>query len=147
MLQPTGANGIRLCTGVRYLKIKITSLNRESPLQLNTGVRQQHRLLEMPPLVLRSYSIDDDLGEADRGAIEVSITLADERRRWCYFMTPSAFAACGDFVSGTNVRVHRGEPHMIVVSEASRTIIEAVLRTLEAEGELERRTLPLEVSH
>ena len=98
------------------------------------------------PAVLRSYRIDDDLAAAGRGAIEVTVTLADEQRRWCCFMTPAALAAVGDFVEGTSVRVHFGEPHMIVVSEVSRDVIERVLRQLEADGELVRRTLPLRVS-
>jgi hypothetical protein len=93
--------------------------------------------------MIRSYTIDDDLAGADHGAIEVTVTLTDERRRWCFFMTPQALAACGDWVSGTRVRVHVGEPHMIVVGEISREIIETVLRELDVSGELEHRTLPL----
>ena len=93
--------------------------------------------------MLRSYKIDDDLATADEGAIEVTVTLTDERRRWLFFMTPAALAACGDWVKGTRVRMHLGEPHMIVVAEVTVDIIERVLRQLEASGELERRTLPL----
>ena len=96
--------------------------------------------------MLRSYRIDDDLGGADNSAIEVTITLADESRRWCFFMTPSALANCGDFVEGTDARVHFGEPHMIVVSHVNADIIERVLRRLESDDELLRRTLPLRVS-
>jgi hypothetical protein len=92
--------------------------------------------------VLRSYAIDD-LAGADEGAVEVHVTLADERRRWCFFITPTALAVCGDWVEGTRVRVHLGELHMIVVSELTTEIIERVLRELEATGDLERRTLPL----
>jgi hypothetical protein len=97
----------------------------------------------MTTSVLRSYTIDDDLADADRGAVEVTVTLADERRRWCFFITPAALAAVGDWVEGTRVRLHLGEPHMIVVSELSRDVVERVLRQLERDGELERRTLPL----
>jgi hypothetical protein len=93
--------------------------------------------------VIRSYTIDDDLTDAARGAIEVTVVLADERRRWCFFMTPSALAACGEWVQGTQVRLHLGALHMIIVSDLSRDIIERVLRQLDADGELERRTLPL----
>jgi hypothetical protein len=82
--------------------------------------------------MIRSYTIDDDLAGADHGAIEVTVTLTDERRRWCFFMTPQALAACGDRVSGTRV-----------VGEISREIIETVLRELDVSGELEHRTLPL----
>ena len=93
--------------------------------------------------VLRSYAIDGDLADADHGAIEVTVTLADERRRWCFFMTPAALSACGDYVPGTRVRVHLGEPHMIVVREITVDVIASVLRELESTGELEKRTLPL----
>jgi len=94
-------------------------------------------------VIIRSYTIDDDLTNADQGAIEVTVTLADERRRWCFFMTPAALASAGDWVDGTEIRVHLGEPHMIVVSAISQDVVERVLRRLEADGELERHTLPL----
>jgi hypothetical protein len=96
------------------------------------------------PVVLRSYVIDDDLQDAGRGGIEVTVTLADERRRWCFFIRPAALQACGDWVEGTRVRIHLGELHMVIVSELSRDVIERALRELAATGELERRTLPLE---
>ena len=50
----------------------------------------------------------------------------------------------GDFVEGTQVRLHLGERHMILVSELSETIIDRVLSSLYASGELLSRTLPLE---
>ena len=49
MLQQTGATGVRLCTSVRYCKIKIPSPTQESPLQLNTGVRRPRRHVILPP--------------------------------------------------------------------------------------------------
>jgi hypothetical protein len=61
-------------------------------------------------------------------------------------MTPSALTNAGDFIDGTAIRIHLGEPHMIVVSDITPEIIEQVLRTLESDGELLRRTLPLKVS-
>jgi len=93
--------------------------------------------------LLQSYTIDDDLAHAARGAIEVTVTLADGRRRWLFFMTPAALTACGDWVEGTQVPMHLGALHMVVVAELSADIIERVLRQLEASGELELRTLPL----
>jgi len=94
--------------------------------------------------VLRSYTLDGDLALANDAAVEVTVTLADERRRWCFFITPAALAACGDWVDGTRVRLHLGEQHMIVVSELTQDVIERVLRELEVSGDLERRTLPLD---
>jgi len=92
---------------------------------------------------LRSYTIDGDLCDGDSGAVEVTITLEDERRRWCFFMTPHALQTAGDFVDGTEVRLHIGERHMIIVSELSRDIIERALRHLADNGFLERHTLPV----
>lgn len=92
---------------------------------------------------IRSYTIDDDLTRADEAAVEVTVTLTNEERRWCFFITPAALAACGDWVEGTTIRVHLGERHMIVVNEISVDIIERVLRQLQSDGELEQRTLPL----
>jgi hypothetical protein len=53
-------------------------------------------------------------------------------------------ASVGDHVDGTTVRVHLGERHMIVVSEISPAIIDAVLKELDRSGELERRAMPIE---
>ena len=99
--------------------------------------------LDPDAAVLRSYTIDDDLAHASHGVVEVTVTLTDERRRWCYFMTPAALAACGNWVEGTRVRLHLGELHRVTVSELSCDVIERVLRQLEATGQLERRTSPL----
>jgi hypothetical protein len=85
---------------------------------------------------IKTYNIQDDLALADQIGIEVTVTLTDGRLGWCFFMTPSALATAGDWVDGTEVRVHPGVPHMIVVSEISQEIIERVLRRLEADGEL-----------
>ncbi len=53
---------------------------------------------------LKTFRIDDDLAGASAGAIEVTVTMEDGASRWCYFMTPSALAAAGDWVPGTQVR-------------------------------------------
>ena len=92
---------------------------------------------------LKSITIDDDLATVDTGAIEVTLTFSDGSKRWCFFMTPQTLAAVGDFVPGTQVRVHYGAPHMVVVSEISADIIEKTIRLLEAEIELESCTRPL----
>lgn len=94
--------------------------------------------------MLRSFEIDDDVADADSGAIEVSVLLIDGRRRWCYFMTPAALSAVGDWVPGTRIRFHYGAPHMIVVSDVDTSIIEKVLQHLDEEGELEACTMAVE---
>jgi hypothetical protein len=86
--------------------------------------------------MLQSYTIEDDLALADRMGIDVTVELTDGRLAWCFFMTPSALADAGDWVQGTEVRVHLGVPHMIVVSEISADIIDRILRQLDADSEL-----------
>jgi hypothetical protein len=78
------------------------------------------------------YEIDDPIDEPLTGAVEVTIDFGGGRKRWCFFV--------GDFVDGTQVRVHLGVPHMIVVSELNEQIIDRVLRQLHAAGQLKDHT-------
>lgn len=89
------------------------------------------------------YNIDDPINELPTGAVEVTIDFGGGRKRWCFFATPQVLASVGDWVDGTQVRVHLGVPHMIVVSELNEGIIDRVLRQLHAEGQLEAHTSPL----
>jgi hypothetical protein len=87
--------------------------------------------------MLKSFTIEDDLANQDTGAVEVVLELMSGERRWCFFMTPAALAACGDFISGTSIRYHRGAPHMIVVAgRLDRQLIERVLHEQAERGEL-----------
>jgi len=87
--------------------------------------------------MLASFTIEDDLAIQESAAVEVVLHLDSGERRWCYFMTPAALAACGDFVAGTEVRFHYGSSHMIVVAGyLDRPLIERVLREIDARGEL-----------
>ena len=72
------------------------------------------------------YTIDDPVSEADSGAIEVTVTLENGTKRWCFFMTPEALANVGDWVDGTQVHWHVDVPHMIVVSRLDEDIIDRV---------------------
>jgi hypothetical protein len=89
-----------------------------------------------------THTIDDPITDPLTSCVEVTVDLGDGRRRWCFFATPQALAACGDWVEGTRVPLHLGVPHMIVVGELSEGIIGRVLRQLHAEGELEFHTAP-----
>jgi hypothetical protein len=89
------------------------------------------------------YTIDDAIVEPLTCSVEVTIDFGG-RKRWLFFATPELLASVGDYVLGTNVRLHLGERHMIVVSKLSVEVIDAVLRQLYSAGELESRTLPLE---
>jgi len=89
-----------------------------------------------------SYRIDDPIDDPLVSSIEVTIEFPTEQR-WLFFVTPQLLSSVGDLVADTSCRLHLGERHMIVVSQISREIIDTVLKLLEANGELERRTLPL----
>lgn len=86
--------------------------------------------------------IDDDIKDADQGAVEVRVVFADGGQRWCYFITPEALARVGDWIPGTQIPMHLGELHMFVVGECSEAIITQVLDRVATSGELRRRTLP-----
>ena len=88
------------------------------------------------------YTIDDEITEPLTCSVEVTINFGG-RKRWLFFATPQLLASVGDRVENTQVRLHLGERHMIVISEVSTTIIDAVLRQFHDTGELESRTLAL----
>lgn len=89
------------------------------------------------------YTIDDPLTDPLTCSVEVTIDFGGHKS-WLFFVTPQLLASAGDFVPGTKVRVHLGEPHMVVVSELSESVIDGVLRHLWEAGGLERHTVPLE---
>lgn len=94
-------------------------------------------------MAISEILIDDPIDKPEQGAIEVTVSMESGEKRWCFFMTPERLALVGDWVSGTQVRVYLGVPHMIVVSEISSEIINQVLLDLSAEGEILKHTLPL----
>ena len=89
------------------------------------------------------YTIDDPITDPLTSSVEVTIDF-EGQRRWLFFTTPHCLASVGDFVEGTPVRLHLGERHMIVVSELSENIIDRVISSLHASGELLSRTFPVE---
>jgi hypothetical protein len=91
---------------------------------------------------IASYGIDDRLDRPDEGAVEVVLALSDGQRPWCFFFTPERMSLVGDLVEGTQVRMHLGVKHMIVVAELTRDIIDRVLHELEAKGLLLEHTHP-----
>ncbi len=90
-----------------------------------------------------AYTIDDPITDPLSSCVEVTVNFGDGCKRWCFFATPEALTACGDWVEGTRIRLHLGVPHMIVVSELSEGVIDRVLRQLDAADELEAHTAPL----
>ena len=93
-------------------------------------------------MAVLKYTIDDPIDSPQQCTIDVTLRLA-AGDRWLFFITPAQLAAVGFFVEGTQARLHVGERHMIVVSEVTPEIIDQVLRSLEATGELEYRSVPL----
>ena len=95
-------------------------------------------------MTMTSFNIEDDLANASRGAIEVVVSFVGAGDRWCFFMTPAALSACGDWIPGTNVRVHVGVAHMFVVSEIDESVIRQVLELSDEAGELLAHTVAVE---
>lgn len=91
--------------------------------------------------MIKSFTIDDDVSTI--GAVEVTVELQNGQRRWCFFITPHSLNCVGDYLPDTNVRVHFGVSHMIVVSQLDEAIVENTLRLIEKEGKLENRTVLL----
>lgn len=98
------------------------------------------------PYIIHSFSVDaGDLASQHTRAVEVVIRLHDGRSRWCYFMTPQALTNCGDWIDGTQIRVHYGMPHVVVVAAPlDEALIGRALRHIEREGRLEECTMQLE---
>ncbi|MEJ2214683.1 MAG: hypothetical protein P8Y20_11645 [Gammaproteobacteria bacterium] len=97
--------------------------------------------------LIENFVIEDDLSGQGHRAIEVTLTLSDSTSRWCYFITPEALQACGDWIDGTKTSFHCGSPHMIVVAETlTEAMINKALRSIEGCGELLNCTLPLGVT-
>jgi hypothetical protein len=95
--------------------------------------------------MFQSFTLRDDLATQDTGAIEVELHMRDGSRRGCYFMTPTALAACGDWIDRTQVRIHYGAPHMIVVAgRLTEDIIEQALQHIARAGEIEKCSLLIE---
>ena len=88
------------------------------------------------------YTIDDPIETPLTCSVEVTIDFPTGKR-WLFFVTPNLLAEVGDFVEGTQSRLHLGERHMIVVSDLSSAVIDSVLQQLADAGELESRTVPL----
>lgn len=92
---------------------------------------------------MQSFRIEDPLDQPSQGAVEVVVTMDDGSERWCFFFDPDRLALVGDRIEGTEVRLHLGVRHMIVVSELSEEIIERALRQLDGGGDLLAHTLTI----
>lgn len=94
---------------------------------------------------IASINIEDPIEVHDQRAIEVTVTLVDGSRRWCFFVTPEGIPNYGDYLdSDKDVRIHFGAAHMIVISRISEEIIRKTLAHIDNVGELERSTVPIQ---
>lgn len=89
------------------------------------------------------YTIDDRIKNNEKATAEVTVDFGNGNKRWCFFITPQQLVSNGSFVEATNVRMHLGVTHMIVVSRLTEKIIDKVLNELFAEQLLEVHTTPL----
>ena len=94
--------------------------------------------------MIKNIDIQDPIDSHAQGAIEVIVEMNNGKKRWCFFFTPQGAANCGDWIDGTKVRFHYGASHMFLVSEISKEIIEAAIKHVEEQGELEQCTLQIE---
>ena len=94
--------------------------------------------------MLQTFTICDDLKDQDTCSIEVVLDMQDGSQRWCFFMTPNALISCGDWVGGTQTRIHYGAPHMIVISERlTKDSIARALKHIAHIGDIEKCSLPI----
>lgn len=88
---------------------------------------------------MTSYSIEDDLRDADHSAIEVVVALVDGEKRLAHFATPEALKLFGDWLPGTKTRFHVG---LIIIEELTEELIKATLNYLDREDALIEVTRP-----
>ena len=92
--------------------------------------------------MIKSIQIKDSISTALQNAIEVDIEFKDGSKRWCFFVLADSVKNYGDLINGTNVRVHSGAKHMIVVSQISEEIITAFINEKAKNSELKDCTKP-----
>jgi hypothetical protein len=97
-------------------------------------------------VAIRTIYIDNPIPSPMTYAVEVTIELESGERRWCFFCTPDSLSLFGDLLPGSNVRVHAGSPHMIVLSAVTAETIQAAIHHLAMPDELLNASLPIEDS-
>jgi len=93
---------------------------------------------------LRSFVIEDSIESPLNHAIEVTIHLDNGERRWCCFATPDSLTRFGDWVNGTQIRIHFGAPHLIVMTGVTPDTIESALKHIDAAGDIRKATREFE---
>jgi hypothetical protein len=93
-----------------------------------------------PAPVLVNWQFDYPIVNEFQDETDVSFTLDDGTRRWCWFITPAHLAA--------RLNQPYAEPgiqsaHMIVVRSLAPEVVGAMLRHLDEQGELIAASLPV----
>lgn len=106
------------------------------------GIRLLHKLENLKPKTKFSkIKIKDPVDQSDY-AVEVDITFEDSSKRFCFFATPEMLTKFGDFISGTEIRLHYGK-NMIVVSELNKESIYKSINQLDKDGDLFDHTIAI----
>ncbi len=103
--------------------------------------REKHFMTQV-----QTITIEDDLSIQGHAGIVVSVVLKSGERRWCFFFNPEAFACCGDWIAGTQIPIHYGSPHMIVVGATlTEDLIHKAIDDLESKDMILACTRPYDV--
>lgn len=93
---------------------------------------------------IETIEITDDLALQNNGAIEVTISMKNGDKRWCFFMTPKALSACGSWIEGTQIPFHFNTPHMIVVGgKITEDVIKRAIADIDNKGLIEKCSIPI----
>ena len=65
------------------------------------------------------------------GALIVFLHLSDGSIRWCFFHSPETLRKSGDLLPDTDVRIHGGANHMIVLSTLTRETVRVAIKHLD----------------
>ncbi len=118
--------------------------------------------------MIESFSIDDPISNSLKDCIEVTIKLKGHRRRWCFFVTSewvneylsrrqefkaidkggitmNQLTVLGNIVDKDCVEPFDiiAVPHMIIVKEISKEIIENTLKYLDENNQILKSTIIL----
>ena len=134
-----------LTRGKQYVLLDMDDHKRQVKIQAdNQRVRWFPRgLFHMegaaaPTLVV--WQFDDAVKDSTNDAVEVSFVLSDGQRRWCWFMTPAYLLRL--------LEKPHAEPgiwlaNIVVVRDLSPDGVDAMLRQLDQQGELECASMAL----
>jgi hypothetical protein len=93
-----------------------------------------------PAPVLVDWRFDEKALNEFQDAVDVSFSLDDGTRRWCFFVTPAQLAVLlGQPYAMPGIQATQ----MIVVRSLAPHVIEAMLRHLDEQGELISASLPI----